>query len=295
MSAWLARADRRVARVSQGRLHTVAMVLLGMIGVLDGLTGHEASFTPFYLLPVGFLAWYGAGPGCYLLAALAAASGQLANELAGEVYSHFRFAVWNDLMGFAHFAVCAYLLRLVRARYLEELERARLDCLTALPNRRAFLETLQSEWSRLERSGQPLTVGFLDLDRFKEVNDHFGHAEGDRLLRMVAQAMRSSLRKSDHLARVGGDEFALLLPNCNASQASVVAAKLLETISALSSREGWPVSASVGLVVAEVANPHLRCEGLLSAADAAMYRAKAAGRCAYEIQRWPCSPVVKAG
>jgi diguanylate cyclase (GGDEF)-like protein len=257
--------------------------------VLDGFTGHEAIFSPFYMLPVGLLAWYGSGPGCYLLAALAAASGQLANGLAGEVYSHILFAVWNDLMGFADFAVLAYLLRLIRLRYREELERSRLDYLTGLPNRRAFLEVLEAEWSRLGRGGQPLAVGFIDLDRFKEVNDEFGHAEGDRLLQAVASTMRQSLRRSDHLARVGGDEFALLLGNCSAKQAETVAIKLLEAISALAAGQGWPISASIGLVVAHAAPAGRRYEEVLEAADAAMYRAKASGRRTYEVQSWPAS------
>ena len=111
-------------------------------------------------------------------------------------------------------------------------EIADRDALTGLFSRRRFQEELEREVSRARRHGRPGALLLLDLDGFKQVNDTLGHAAGDELLTRIGEALRSILRDSDVLARIGGDEFALILPDTDVAAARVVGEKLIEAVRA---------------------------------------------------------------
>jgi diguanylate cyclase (GGDEF)-like protein len=150
-----------------------------------------------------------------------------------------------------------------------ELERsARTDVLTGLPNRRAFEDELRREMSRATRMRVPLTVALLDLDGFKELNDTAGHAAGDAALRAAADAWAHGLRSMDVLARYGGDEFAVLLPNCSLPEAQEVLDRM---------RLATPLGlgASIGLTSWHEGEP---AEQLIGRADTALYASKRTGR-----------------
>lgn len=152
------------------------------------------------------------------------------------------------------------------------------DMLTGLWNRRRFEEELQRELVRARRQGTPTALLLLDLDALKEVNDTYGHACGDELIRAVAHAVRGRLRESDAVARIGGDEFAILLPSVDAAAAVSVAEKVCATVRDLAVELGeltLRTTASVGVAPADPGGADLRA--LTAAADRAMYAAKAAG------------------
>jgi diguanylate cyclase (GGDEF)-like protein len=154
---------------------------------------------------------------------------------------------------------------------------AREDALTGLPNRRAFMEAAASLVSLASRHGEALCAAMFDLDSFKAVNDANGHAVGDQVLQRFAEHLRAELRGSDVIGRIGGDEFAAILPRTAAEGARRVCERIRERFSA----PGGPVdrgprtTASIG--VAELGAGHRSVEELLGAADAALYEAKAAG------------------
>jgi diguanylate cyclase (GGDEF)-like protein len=155
---------------------------------------------------------------------------------------------------------------------------ATLDHLTGLWNRRMILEQLDRELSRVRREHRPLTVGMIDIDRFKGVNDAHGHAAGDAVIRETAVAIRSQLREYDFVGRYGGEEFMLLLPGCEAADARRIAERVRNKIAAEPVRYGQlviPVTASLG--VASTRSIGLVSSDLIAAADAALYRAKANG------------------
>jgi diguanylate cyclase (GGDEF)-like protein len=108
-----------------------------------------------------------------------------------------------------------------------------LDMLTRVNNRRGFHLLLDREVSRAMRSSDPLCLLFVDLDHFKGVNDSYGHPMGDKVLRVVAQLLRETVRKVDHVCRYGGEEFALILPSCNQSLAVDIAERLRQRVSEL--------------------------------------------------------------
>ena len=160
------------------------------------------------------------------------------------------------------------------------------DALTGLFSRRRFLEELDREVVRSRRYERIGALLLLDLDGFKHVNDSFGHATGDDLLIRIADALRSGLRESDVLARIGGDEFAVILPDTNADGARAVAAKL---IAAVRSRGGIAVgtrradvTASIGITLVS-GTALLNAAELLSQADVAMYWAKDSGKAGFAV------------
>ena len=165
-------------------------------------------------------------------------------------------------------------------RNAEQLERlASTDPLTGLYNRRHFLEAVEAEWSRFQRYYRSMAILMIDIDYFKSVNDRYGHAVGDEAIRAVANACLHRKRKSDVVGRVGGEEFAMLLPETATSQAKAVAERIRKQIASqkLKAHEAcFSITASIGVAEAFVGMSGV--EALMIAADQALYRAKAEGR-----------------
>lgn len=156
---------------------------------------------------------------------------------------------------------------------------AHTDPLTGLANRRRLMEQFEREFRRALRYGRPLSLVYLDLDGFKTINDHFGHMFGDEVLQGVAKSMLAVLRATDLLARVGGEEFALLLPETGLEGASNVAHKLRRALNAYGAQLGPavpPLTFSAG--ISRLHETDLSFEDMLARADAAQYLAKASGK-----------------
>jgi len=154
-------------------------------------------------------------------------------------------------------------------------DRARLDGLTRLLNRNALEERAQTEFARLRRGGEPLGLLICDLDGFKLVNDNLGHPAGDQVLRRTAIVLECGTREVDAVARVGGDEFAVLLPDITVEEARAVGERLRLEIRRSASEIRLRLSASVGVAVGPECGEDLAT--LWQAADRAMYEAKHAG------------------
>ncbi len=159
------------------------------------------------------------------------------------------------------------------------------DALTGLPNRSLFTERLRHAMRRAARHPDDLfAVLFLDLDRFKDVNDNLGHFAGDELLRAVARRLEACLRPEDTVARLSGDEFAILLESITeTSDAGRVAERIEEALSFSINLAGAEVTTSASMGIVTSSMMHDQPEQLLRSADMAMYRAKAAGRARYEM------------
>jgi diguanylate cyclase (GGDEF)-like protein/PAS domain S-box-containing protein len=179
--------------------------------------------------------------------------------------------------------VIMQMLDVSEPRRLEQLlqEVADRDPLTGLFSRRRFQEELEREVSRARRHCRPGALLVLDLDGFREVNDSLGHAAGDELLTRLGEALRSILRDSDVLGRIGGDEFALILPDTDEAAARVVAEKLIDAVRARGSVSNGvrraAVTASIGITPV-TGGPELDVAKLLIESDLAMYHAKESGK-----------------
>jgi len=177
-------------------------------------------------------------------------------------------------------AMVVTLLDMSEVRHLhQQLEyQAVTDPLTGLLNRRGFYQTVENILLRSDRSGKSLVLLYLDLDGFKRVNDSLGHDAGDRVLRWVSEQLKDCLHSFDILGRMGGDEFTALLELSFPEQAAKIAEKLIERLSINQQIDGLEVvlGASIGIAIYPDCGSNL--DGLLRAADIAMYEAKRAGR-----------------
>lgn len=152
------------------------------------------------------------------------------------------------------------------------------DSLTGLANRAELDERLQSAINQAQREKQQLAVLFMDLDRFKGINDTLGHQVGDKLLIEVGKRLQSGLRKSDVLARLGGDEFAVLIHNSNPDQAAEVADKLIESINTPYDVEQYNLQVTTSIGISMYPDDGRSASAILKSADTAMYNSKEAGR-----------------
>ena len=157
------------------------------------------------------------------------------------------------------------------------LQLARHDALTGLPNRRLFGEKLEEALAHVRR-GESLTMFCLDLDHFKAVNDGLGHSAGDALLQTVAARLQECVRETDTVARIGGDEFAILLFGADRNESSVVANRIIESVGMPYDLEGHRVLVGTSIGIASAPQDGDDAERLLKHADIALYRAKDEGR-----------------
>lgn len=153
-----------------------------------------------------------------------------------------------------------------------------IDFLTQIPNRAAWSERLQIEFTRYQRYQNPLNLAVIDIDRFKIINDTFGHLAGDKVLNVIAQTLQKSLRNADFIARYGGEEFTLLLPDINQEQTQVVLKKLCKNIKVIPfkfKKENISITISIGCTTF---NPEDDVDSAFERADKALYKAKNLGR-----------------
>lgn len=206
--------------------------------------------------------------------------------LWGELSGHaglYLYLLFPTLVAFASFGVVLGRHEVRLATVVSELRDTSLtDELTGLKNRRYFRARLEEELAVSLRTSAPLAVAVMDLDRFKTVNDTFGHPEGDRVLKAVASAILSVVRRGESAARVGGEEFALLLPGADGGQAVAASERMRSAVARIRlhpNEGGNPirVAASVGCASTEDVGL-VEADELYSAADAALYSAKRAGR-----------------
>jgi len=155
------------------------------------------------------------------------------------------------------------------------------DELTGLMNRRGFLMLAEHQRSLADRKGTSLSVIFIDVDRFKSINDRFGHEEGDRALKELAGLLLRTFRRSDVVARLGGDEFIVLMADINDDGVPIVLDRVRKNLEAFNQENGfpWRLSISLGVALYDAAHP-VTLEALMASADQSMYQAKARSKLA---------------
>jgi len=252
----------------------LAAVAVLAIAYIDAVTGVELRVFPLYFVPVLAVSLrLGRWPGL-ATAAVCAAAWYVSNRLAGlhsptiDVANLFVMAV--------AFAVVALLGAAQRSWLSRERALSRTDGLTGLLNGRGFYEAAAVELARSSRYQHPLTIAYLDLDDFKQVNDRFGHARGDTVLVAVARAMRRACRSTDLVGRLGGDEFVMLFPETGRDAAEAALVKVRSRVREVASDDGNAVTMSVGAVSFPRAPAEV--EVLVHEADRTMYAAKTGGK-----------------
>jgi diguanylate cyclase (GGDEF)-like protein len=268
----------------QSVLILIYIVIVFFLWVIDTMTGPDLSFLVFYLAPIILATWFSGRTTGTVIAVLCAGAWFYSDVVSHSFYSHPMVPYWNVVVKFSVFLIVVQILARLKIYMVREKDLARRDELTGAPNRRSFFERAQIEIDRMHRYKHPFTLAYFDLDNFKYLNDSFGHDTGDRVLRVVASTLIRNIRSTDILARIGGDEFVLLLAETGGEQAQAVIDKLHATLQEKIRKGRWPVSFSIG-VITYLRSPS-SVDELVKKADTLMYAAKREGKNQVKYAVW---------
>lgn len=269
-------------------VYATCIATIFLLGGLRSATDAELAFASLAMLPVLVIAWLGGNwPG--LSMALLAAAMWSASDIHSECEFSAPWIPWlNGMVRFLTYGLVVLLTAQVRLQYARERQHATRDPLTGLLNRRAFLAAGDTEVERTRRYEGPFTVIFMDLDCFKVLNDTKGHAMGDVALQATAMALVETTRTTDLVARMGGDEFAIVFPEIDFEAAMSAANKLFNAVNCALEKYP-PLSVSIGVAWFQVAD--LTLSTMLRIADELMYTVKADGKSKVLSRRFPESKI----
>jgi diguanylate cyclase (GGDEF)-like protein len=268
--------DKFITKLSRKTILISVLLFIFLLGILDFDSGFETTFSFFYLIPIAITTWYLGKTEGQIMVVLSIITWAVSNRLAGEVYSHEIIRYWNAGIRLVVFFLFAELLHGLQQALLHEQSLSRTDFLTGIYNSREFYERVNLEILRARRNGNPMTVAYMDLDSFKQVNDRHGHSEGDKLLKTIAQTASSVIRKTDVVARMGGDEFVFLFPDSDQTKARVALEKVKLALVNKMRESNLPITFSIGAVTF-LSAPQSTDE-MLHKADKLMYEVKESGK-----------------
>jgi diguanylate cyclase (GGDEF)-like protein len=251
----------------------VAGCLFALVAWVDLVTGEQLSVSIFYTGPVFLLTWF-VSRRAGVAGAFVCAGARLTLALGADRSVPKLIAIWNTDVELGLFLLCAFAFGTMKNALDREQALSQTDQLTGVASRRAFFDRLELEIERSRRDGSTMTLAYVDLDDFKVVNDRLGHAAGDAVLRRTAQQMLYWLRATDFVARIGGDEFVILLPRTDAAAGRRLLTELSSRL--LDATEVEVVSLSVGAICFGPTEEDI--DELLGRADAQMYRVKSEGK-----------------
>ena len=283
LARWLLVVSR-----AHGRERWAARVWLGLmlvlITLLDWYTDREILLATLYLCPILYATLrLSLRAGLLTLVLTTVLSAYLDFRL-GRIEGGWGPATVNALIRLLMGGVICQLVAELCAALHREAALARTDALTGLANGRTFDERIEQQIEQSRRDGLPFALAFLDLDHFKQVNDRYGHAQGDALLQRVAGTIGAILRSNDLCARIGGDEFVVILPGAGAQAAQAILLRLHRALEAVLAPR-WKAGATLGAVVFE--RPPANGGEALHLADELLYQGKASGRGKLVLRCWP--------
>jgi diguanylate cyclase (GGDEF)-like protein len=253
---------------------TVSMILL--FSYWDYQTQYEIAISLLLLLPITLVTWYVGYRTGLLLSVLSVLLWLTLNTLSGRTYTHEFIRYLNTLLRLFLLTGIVWLLHELKLAMLHEHTQSHTDHQTGLPNSREFYSQAEREIERMRRHPAPLSLAYMDADNFKQVNDHFGHSTGDQLLKALAEVVTAVIRRNDLFARIGGDEFVLLLPDTDPQAARSTLQKV--EIAILVGMKSLParLTLSIGVVTFHTAPSSV--DAMLQEVDGLMYQAKSEGK-----------------
>jgi diguanylate cyclase (GGDEF)-like protein len=263
------------------RLPDAVQLALGL-GLIAALTafkltlGESVSVIDFLFIPVVGVGWFASRRWCgYAVAAVAAVDTMVLGVVAAP-YASPGVAIAAGTARFGLYLMILLLLGMMRRERATHQHAAATDLQTGAANARAFRAAAHDEVARAREHGYEISLAYFDLDDFKTINDRLGHAEGDHVLFEVSHVMRSVVRGRDTVGRIGGDEFAILMPETGADAARVAVDRVRGHLARLRTSDGSPIGCSIGLVTFR--RPPASLKELIDAGDDYMYEAKHQGK-----------------
>ncbi len=285
------RIDRIDETLKSGNLlfwTAAGIFLVGSLGLVNYLTysiiGNQILFPFFYLIPIVLVTWSVSERLGLFISVLSALAWLVCESATDSSHSLPAIYFWNTFIQISFFVLVTHLVAELQKSRREELLAARTDFVTGAVNARYFNELLKMEVERIRRYPHPITVVYIDIDDFKQVNDLYGHKIGDEVLRCVASELKSRLRGTDVVGRIGGDEFAILLPSTDQKEAQIVISKVHTHLMEAMRQKTWPVTLSMGAVT--YVYPPYSVEQLIDAADKLMYEVKNSTKDGIRFDTW---------
>jgi diguanylate cyclase (GGDEF)-like protein len=259
-------------------------ILIGMllVGIVDYLSGTEIRVFPLYFLPLLPAAWVFGRTGAVGASLVATVVWAASLYLAGRHYSHGYIWIVNMVTQGTTFLVVSLLIAWLHESLQHERVLSSTDTLTGLANRRSFYEQAGGALALCHRNSNPVSLAYIDLDNFKQVNDAYGHGSGDTVLCTVGEILSACLRASDVSGRVGGDEFVVMLPDTNAEHARTVLEKIRIRLAQTPELQASSMTVSIGAVCYAKAPADISV--MIKAADELMYSVKSSGKNGLQIQ-----------
>jgi diguanylate cyclase (GGDEF)-like protein len=251
------------------------------VGFIDYITGYGLDVEILYIVPI-FFASISLGKYSGLLISVITAIVSLIIDLALFSNQPLENLYWNNFIYLLTAVFFSFLSSALAASVKREALVARIDFLTGIVNRMGFVESLNIEINRCRRNAQCLTIGYLDCDNFKTINDQLGHHTGDQLLSSVAEILKSSVRATDIVARLGGDEFAILLPNTCTDLTLQIFDRLQNMLTNEMDQHHWAVTFSIGIAIFNVVPDSI--DEIIHCADDLMYKVKKSGKGRFEYK-----------
>jgi len=267
-----------LARRSKVFLIIFAFALVFLVGAVEYLTGALVDLCIFYVIPIFLGTWFVGLRAGITVAVVSIVSLSVAKWIAPGSHVYGFVMYWDTAIRFGFFLILVLLLSAFQKALEREKSLARSDFLTGAANVRSFYEVAGRELERARRYSRPVSLAYLDIDNFKILNDRFGHSIGDASLRLVTETVKKNIRATDLVARMGGDEFAILLPETARDSAHAVSRKIRRLLLDSMEENGWPVTLSIGLVTLIDSAASCTVDDLIRKADDLMYAAKEEGK-----------------
>ncbi|HTX69473.1 MAG TPA: GGDEF domain-containing protein [Thermoleophilia bacterium] len=289
MTSLFSRLDRTARRLPDAVLMAIAVAILFLLAAIKVSTAwHDVPIVDFFLVPVASMAWLARSRAWGYVTALLAAAITIVVARLGAPDAPLAAALVSAGFRLVYYLVVVALIEEAHKLVLAHAEEARVDPLTGVANTRAFREEATREIERSRRYPRPLSLLYLDVDDFKTVNDSSGHEVGDRLLASIGHAMACSVRSTDLVARVGGDEFVALMPETDRLAAGQVARRARAELARVRMPDGRSARCSIGVVT--LSSPPASVDELIHHADDLMYRAKQRGKDGIESAQVASTP-----
>ncbi|MBD0265757.1 MAG: GGDEF domain-containing protein [Tolypothrix sp. Co-bin9] len=255
---------------------TWGAILFILIGGIDSLITSEISLSFFYLLPICFVTWFVKKEAGIITAFASAIVIFILNSNNSRSSSELFDFYWENTIVLMFFLTVCYLVFELRAAKDREKEIARIDHITGLANKRLFFELARLEVKKSIRYRHPITVIYIDIDNFTSIYDKLGQSIGNKLLQIVAETLKDSIRETDIMGRIGGDEFVILLPGSGHEPAQIVANRVQRQLLEAMETHQWSVTFSIGAVT--FINPPNSVDAMIQRADHLMYLVKNNGK-----------------